>query len=491
MNLSQKVAFNTIFQIIGKIIVTALSLITIGYLTRYLGVAGYGAYTTIFAYVSFWGVLADFGFFWVLARELSKPGSNQNYIFNNVITLKIIFGLVVFSLCAIIGLLIPQYNLTLKIGIVVIAASSFWLSLNSTYVGLFQSHLEMYKSAISEILGRVIILVGVIWLVIASASLQSILIVYILANFTNFLLSYIWGRKYIKFKLAFDFPFWKIILWESSSLALLAFIGLIHFKVDTVILSLMKGNTDVGIYGVPYKILEIVLLLPSVFIGNVFPILTRYYHSNDKRLEISFQKTFDFLVIVAIPIVIGLSVLAEPIIKFIAGNDYLSISTVVVSGYNITAPRVLMILSISVGVSFVLSIFSNMLTVIGKQRKQVIPLFFITIINIVLNLIFIPHYSYFASAIITFITETLMLVWWYILFRKYLKFKLRYNVIPKAILAGIAMGIVLYYLSSFNVLVVSIIGTFIYFFVGYAIKLFDRDMLTKILPKFNIGKSNQ
>lgn len=487
MSLTRKVALSTIIQVVGKVIVTAISLVTIGYLTRYLGVEGYGNYTTIFAYVSFWAVLADFGFFWVLVRELSKPEADKNRIFNNVITLKIIFGIIVFALSIGVGFLIPQYSWPLKIGIALIAASWFWMSLNATYIGLFQSQLVMYKAVISEIVGRIIIFAGVFWLISSQSSFQAILAVYIAGNFVNFLLNYLWGSKLIRLKFAFDWAFWKIILADSLPLALLSIIGVIHFKIDTVILSLMKGPMDVGIYGVPFKILEIATVIPAIFIGNVFPILTRYYHAKDERLSQSIQKSFDFLVIIAIPIMVWLMALATPIINLIAGREYITASTVSFGGLPITAPIILVILAFYVAVSFLLYIFSNILTVVNRQNKQIWPMVIITIINILLNIIFVPRYSYLASAVIACVTVVMMFIWWFILSHRYLDFRLNYRVAPKAIIAGLAMALTLYFLAHWNVILVSIAGMAVYFAIGYWLKLFDRDMIKKILPNFGGG----
>jgi len=482
MSLTSKVAFNTIIQIVGKIAVTAISLITIAYLTRYLGVAGYGAYTTIFAFVGFWAVIADFGFFWVMVRELSKPNSKKEYIVGNLMTLKFFFSLLVFLVCSLAAFVIPQYDWTLKIGIAVIAASWFWMSLNNTYLGLFQSQLEMYKTAVSELIGRAIILTGVVILVNSHSDLQYILATCIVGNVVNFGVNYVWSLKYVRFKPQFDWKYWKFLLIESLPLAILAIIGLVHFKIDTLILSLMKGTVDVGIYGVPYKILEIVLLIPSVFIGNVFPILTRYYHADDERLNGSIQKSFDFLVILVVPIVTGLIVLAEPTINFIAGKDYITASTTYIAGIAITAPKVLMILALAVGVSFFLNIFSSILTVINKQAKQIVPMVVITFINVTLNVIFIPFYSYFAAAVITFFTGLIMLFWWFKLSRQYLNFRLNFTIIGKALTAGLISAAVFYFSINLYVIFAWLIGIASYLVVGYFIKLYDLQMIKRIFP---------
>lgn len=483
MSLTKKVALNTFIQIIGKVVVTAVSLVTIGALTRFLGVSGYGEYTTIFAYVSFWAVLADFGFFWVLVREISKPNSDEEKIFNNVLTFKLLFGLAVFVLSAAVGFLIPQYSWTLKIGIAIISAGWFWMSLNQTYVGLFQSKLEMYKSVISEVVSRTVILGGVLLTIKLGYGLQEILLVYIIGNFLNFLISFIFGSAHIKFKPKFDLSLWKMILKESFPLALLTFIGLIHFRIDTVILSLYKGSLDVGIYGVPFKILEVIILIPSIFIGNVFPILTRYYHGQDQRFSSSIQKTFEFLAILAFPVVAGLFLLAQPIISLIAGQEYLTASTVSIFNINFTASRVLEILAFSIGLTFIISVFSNLLTVIEKQQKQVLPMIIVTVGNIIANMLIIPKYSYVGSAAINVLTELVMLIWWSSLVNKYLHIRLDLRMIPKIILATLIMSVFLYLVRySTNVIIVSILGVLVYILIAYLLKIIDKSMIRKLLP---------
>jgi len=265
-------------------------------------------------------------------------------------------------------------------------------------------------------------------------------------------------------------------------LALLSIIGVIHFKIDTVILSLMKGLTDVGIYGVPFKILEIATVIPAIFIGNVFPILTRYYHANDDRINGAIQKSFDFLVILAIPIMVWLMMLARPIIDLIAGREYITASTVNFFNYAITAPLILVILAFYVAVSFLLYIFSNILTVVNRQASQIVPMVIITGVNLALNIILVPRYSYLASAIIACITVVIMFVWWIILSHRYLSFRLAFKVVPRALAAGLVMGVGLYFLRDLNVILVSLAGFLIYFAAGYLVGLFSRQMIKSLLP---------
>ena len=174
MSYTRRVAFNTIIQIVGKIITTVISLFLVAALTRYLGVSGYGQYITIFAFIQFFAVLADFGFFWFLVREISKPEAPQEKIFNNVLTFRSILAAVVFTLAFGVGFLIPQYH-DFRIGIGIVSAAWFWQALNGTYVGIFQNRLRMDKAALTDVLGRLVILGIVLIQISQQASLNQIL----------------------------------------------------------------------------------------------------------------------------------------------------------------------------------------------------------------------------------------------------------------------------------------------------------------------------
>jgi len=449
MSLTRKVAYNTIIQVVGKIITTLISLFLVVVLTRYLGVAGYGQYTTIFAYVGFAAVFADFGFFWILVREIAHPEADLNRATNNVLTLRFLIGIVIFSLASIIALFIPQYA-DFRVGIAIVAFASLWLALNSTYVGVFQNKLRMDKAVLTDILGRAII-VGLIFVLIKKgAGLNSFLWAFVAGNLINFLVSAWLGRIYVHFRLAFDFSYWKKIFWLALPMGIVLILGLIYFKIDTVMLSLMRSSEDVGIYGPPYKVLELLMFFPAIFMGNVFPIMARYIYTKDLRIHHALQKSFDFLVIVGLPVVLGVIFTSSRIIKLVAGQEFVTASTIPpVWGLPATSPTALQILVIAVGLSFISQMFSYVVIALGKQAKLIGPYIFLVVFNVGLNLILIPKISYIGAAMVTVLTETLVLLfsWW--VAHKYIELKINFKITWQVFLAGLVLGIFLYFFAQY------------------------------------------
>lgn len=483
MSLTRKVAYNTIIQIIGKVITTVISLVLIGYLTRYLGVAGFGAYTTIFAYVSFWAVFADFGFFTIMVRELSKPQADTAKIFNNIMTLRAMLGIIVFSLAFIAALFIPNYSLVIKLGIGLCALGWFWMTLNSTYVGVFQSNLKMDRAVITDILGRIVILGLVILFIKLDYGLVAIMAAYLAGNLVNFLASMILGLRWVKLKLAFDFNFWRKIFWETLPMGVIVVLGVVYFKMDTVLLSLLKTPTDVGIYGPAFKILEIMLLLPGMFMGNVFPIITRYIAAKDHRLALAIQKAFDFMIIATFPVVVGILLLAKPIITFIAGIDFVETSTInPIFGRIASAPMVLEILALAIGLNYMNSVFSYLVVASGKQKKLVIPYIVFVIVNLILNLILIPRLSYIGAAVSTVITALLVFILTCrIAYKSIDNLSIKIAIVFKSLLSSLIMGAVIYYTINLHLLIIISIAFITYFLALYLLRGISREQIMSVM----------
>lgn len=485
MSYTRKVAYNTAVQVIGKVLTTLISLFLVAALTRYLGVAGYGQYTTIFAFSQFFGVFADFGFFWFLVREISKPEAPQEKIFNNVLTFRTLLALVVFVIAFVAALFIPQYH-NFRFGIGIIAAATFWQVLNGTYVGIFQNRLRMDKAALTDVLGRLVILVLVLVQIKTGASLNKILWSYFVGNMVNFLVSAWLGRIYLKFRPAFDFPFWRHILRECWPIFLVSMLSLISFKIDTVMLSLMKSSTDVGIYGPPYKVIEIFILLPGIFMGNVFPIVTAYIYSQDARLQGAFQKSFDFLIIAALPLIAAVIVLAERVIRIVAGQEFVSAHTIgPVLGIPATSVLALQILIIAVGIAYISHLFNYTVIALGKQAKLIGPNIIFVIFNVALNLFLIPRISYIGAALVTVLTEIVVVSLYFRVLRRYLVIKIDLRILPKTILAAIILGLTLYWLRFLSLWYLVPIGVVVYSIALFLVRAVSKEMIFAIISPKN------
>ena len=480
MSLTRTVALNTIVQLIGRVITTASSLVVVGALTRYLGVAGYGQYTTIFAYVAFLAVLADSGFFWIMLRELSRENVDASSIASNVLTLKFVLGLVFFALGSLVAFFIPQYAGVIRSGIAIVSFGWLWMSLNSTFVGVFQVRHRMDQAVITDIVGRLVTLTGVLWLIAHSGTLPQIMAAYVLGNIVNLAASLLLGRQFIRVRPQFDFVLWRKLFLKAWPMGIVIILGSIYFKIDTVMLSLMKSSVEVGIYGAPYKILEVLLTVPIMFLGNIFPTMTRYLEAKDDRLERIFQRALDTLLILALPIVIGTIILAKPILLFVAGGQYVTTSTILIFGQPATGVLALQILIVAVGIYFISNLFNYLLIADGRQRELIAPNILFVIVNVGANLIAIPKLSYIGTSLTTVLTEiviTIVLGW--MVYRR-LGLRPQVNQAGRILISTLGMGGVVWLLRDSPLLIAVAAGVVSYMALLVYTRVVTKDLLQSL-----------
>jgi O-antigen/teichoic acid export membrane protein len=469
MSLTKQVAQNTIIQTLGKIIGTIIGVLTVAIMTRYLGQEGFGQYTTIIAFLQFFSLVADLGLYLVLTNEISRPGIDLKNLFNNFFTLRFVSALFFLILVSSIVWIFP-YSLIIKQGVIITSLSLFFILLNQILVSLFQKELQMDKVAIGELAGKIIFLGLAFGAVVFKMSLLAILWAVVLGSLINFLIVYFYSRKYIHIALVFNFDFWLRILQKSWPVALSGLFVLVYFKADTLILSLFKTQSEVGIYGAAYKILEVLIAFPALFMGLVSPVLAKTFsEGNKERFGRIFQKSFDFLSLVSWPMVLGTIILSGPIMFLIAGKDF------------IAASPVLQILIVATGIIFLAHLPGYSIVAIGRQREMV-KFYLIAALGALIGyLIFIPIYSYFGAAIITLLVEFFIFFFALKIILKTIKLRLSLAVFGKSFLASLIMSVAIYLLADQNLFFLIILGGLIYFTVLYLLKGISKDIILEII----------
>lgn len=477
MTIVKKIAYNTFISTGARIIGVALSLIGIGFITRYLGQEGFGSYSLILVFVSVFDVLADFGLYSLMTREISKPGADEKKIASNIFTIRI-FTLLIFLAIAIVSVWFFPYPLKIKTGVAVMSLSCFFLSACQVLMGIFQKNLRTDKPSIAEILGRFFQLLLVVLVVHFDLGFLFVLIASLFSSVVIFLLSFIFSRKYIIISFAFDFSYWKKIIKEAIPIAISVVLTLVYFKIDSIFLSLNFINrfspsplSDVGIYGIAYRVLEGLIFFPAMFVGLIMPLLSDSAISNKEQFKKILQKTLNVLIIFIVPLIVGVLILAMPIVKLIGGNNFIE-----------SAP-VLRILSFAVGLIFLGSLFGNSIIALNKQKIGAWIYFGGMIFNIVTNLIFIPKYRYLGAAGTTVATEFLVTFLMIVLIYKTIHYFPSFRIVFKALIGGIVMGVFIWFFRGWNLFLLVGLGIAIYFGVLYFIKGIRKEEIALLIKK--------
>jgi len=488
MTLTKKIGYNSSVQFLGRLGMVLLSLVLVTFLTRYLGVEKYGHYTTILAFVALFNLFAEFGINQIIVREVSQKPRNRAKIMGGGLILKILISVVVFAIPPIIAYFLP-YPSDVKWGILICSIATCPITIASLFVTIFQIHLKMHRYVIGSIAGRFLTLILSLLFIKTEKELIYFFIAILAGNILELFLDFVLAAPLEKIKIVFDKKLYKKIFLESWPMAVALGLGTVAFKVDTIILSLLKDQQAVGTYGVPYKVVDILITIPSIFMGLVLPVISRYVIKNKTKLNKSIQKSFDAMAVIGFYLFVVIALLAPFIINLIAGSGFAAS----------TLP--LRYLSLAICIIFLNAPLPYLLVAAGKQTQLIWRNLFSLIVNIILNLILIPYFSYNGAAVATILAELMSAVFTFYLSWQLLKilpsFKKVFGIIIATILSFtvgfslIKMNVFISWQNFGNIsfgyralsfLAVFLIISFFYFLFLVLFKGIDRQILAQFIP---------
>lgn len=470
-----RVAQNTIIQIIAKFVTLGLSMVTIAFIARFFEPELYGDYNLIMTLLAFATSIADFGINQIAVREIVRSPEQTAKIVSFVTKVRLLFSLGAASVLFGIVYLLP-YSSQVKYGFGIALISIIFIAGQSGAQAVLQANLRLHISAIAEIASKVvttIYILTLIWLS-SNAYLELELTFFLLVASTIisalvFYLVIIWKTKWDSENNSGVPVNTRLFLISSMPLWIVSIFSLVHYKADTLMLSLMKGSYEVGVYGLAYRLLDVTMLLPGLLMVAVFPLISENLLKDRERTIRMMQKSFDFLGLLAIPMAVGIYFCAPGIIELFGGSEYRD---------SVTVLRILGFATIGV---YLNAVFSPALIALNAQKK----ILYISVIgvtsNIILNLILIPKYSYYGSAAATLFSEIFGLILIAMLAFMIAKIRLKLGNIVKYILSSLIMGVTLWLLNSENLIVLVCVGGATYFAVAFMLKSVDTEIIKEIL----------
>lgn len=207
--------------------------------------------------------------------------------------------------------------------------------------------------------------------------------------------NYVHARKYFKHKISLNKSIFKhmkpIVILFAAAIA-----SQVYVNSDTIMLGFLKGNYDVGIYVAATKIYNIVRSLITAFITVVTPRLSYYYGKRNENSDYDtlFNRALNMYMAIIIPAAIGVILISSQSLLLLSGKNYL------------LATNALKLLAIAFVFSTSGSFIANtVLIVTGQEKKIFVATVIGAIVNLSLNFIFIPLYSYTGAAMTTLIAE--------------------------------------------------------------------------------------
>lgn len=541
MSRIKSILSNTFWQVLGRVVTAVLGVISIKIITNYLPTEIYGQYSTIYEFIGFFAIAADFGLYTIGVREMAKKEKPESEILANILSIRLFLIAACLVAAGLVVQLIPKYqNTFIEMGIWIVALTTALALLSGTLSSILQFKLKMKYANFAIILSRVISVGYVAYTVfiLNPENLQTgfthLLYAGLFANIFLLICTYYYAKQHANIYLDFNFKYTKELIKKALPYGLALILSTIYFKLDIILLSLLKNYHQVGVYAVPLKLMEILSVIPVFLLNSALPALTEHFHHNLEKFNQTVTKLWIFLKLLAAPIMIGGIILGFPITFVISNPQFLSgyhcVNNIQVVYQNFTeaeqkcpetkinqdfkyntdnfnwteratdSPQVVYLLGSDIALKLILvgmffsylnSLFSFSLVAADQQSKLIIINGIGVIFNFITNIIFIPKYGFVGAAITTALSEIIILAGTYYYAKQHFKINIPVLKSAKIMLAAILMGLAVWYLDAptykllqtFNLLLLVPIGGIIYALLIYLFKVITYDDLRQILKK--------
>jgi O-antigen/teichoic acid export membrane protein len=394
--LMKKPIWNTLVQVIGKVVTVGLSLVTTAILTRKLGAEIYGNYMLI---GSMWLLLdsaSDFGSKVIGVRESSrKEGLDRKNTYIQIAWFRLVASLLMFLVGLGIILFWSGFNgveLEALVGLLMIGFTAIAGSLEI----IFQTEMRMDLKVWMDILFPAIF---VIWLLFwrDSVSLIGVFGVYLVARIVSLVVGLnLVGKLLGKFKIIKPSKtFWLTFLRESWPMGvyMILFSGYDR-AVDSILIKQLIGVKELAYYGLAYKIYGNLIQPAYYLINSVFPMLSNK-KNNRKTL---FWQTGVLMFLGAVVVSGVVYFLAPWIVKVLSGDNF---------GASVIVLRILLVAMVF---AYLGHLVGFTLIALGKQKQVLLVGVVSLVVNIGGNLLLIPSLGINGAAWVTVLTEMIAAV---------------------------------------------------------------------------------
>ncbi|MCF6176076.1 MAG: flippase [Victivallaceae bacterium] len=380
---------------------------TVGiYVARQLGPAKYGILNYAISFAAIFSIMVSLGLDQIVVRELVKRPRRRDTLLGTTFILRLTgFLLMLGGVAA--GLFLSHNDRNTNL-IVIIITAGYLFQIFQTIDFYFQANVLSKYVATSQVIAWTIVsgfrawgaysgapLIYFAWLEAANMGLMSL----------GYLIFYSLNAGSL-FKWNFKPHIAKFLLKNSWPLLLAGAAGMIHMRVDQVMIKTMLGATDVGYYAVAVKLVELWYFFPIIICSSLFPAIIRSKGVSEAHYLNRLQKLFTLLFWFAFTLALGTTLIGQQLITWLYGSQYATATTILII-------YIWNLIFISLGVARGYWLIAENL-----QKYSLLFVSVAVIVNILLNYILIKQLGVNGAAWATLISSSIVIYWMPLIIKK-------------------------------------------------------------------------
>ena len=437
-SIAKSIFKNTAALMSAQVITWSSGFVLLLILPRYLGSAGYGKLYIAMSMQTILQFLIDYGGTTYIPKEVARDRGRSSDLVSHSIILRIgLWGISV--VIAMTWCMIAKYPISVILLVMVLAISNLWGNICALLRSCFQGFEEMKYPSIASVVERSFLMLTTVPLLLLGARETAVVTMMAISTFISFAIHAKYVTRLIRIKLSIHLETARRLLREGLPYFLSSLFGVVYYRIDAIMLSVMTPEKVVGWYGAAYRFFDILMFLPSIYATTLFPILSKLSKSEFSSMKNTSTKSLEILLVAGIPIAVGLIFFAKQIVQILYGLPEFGPSI-----------AVLQIFSFGMLLVYVDFVLGSTAMALDKQKQWALVAFGAIFVNMASNYYLIPYFQTsfgnggIGSAIATDLTEFFIMISAIYLVPKSLFTKRLFLVAAKGFFSGIAMGVTIW-----------------------------------------------
>lgn len=383
---------NTGSLMAGRLAVAALSSTATVLIARQLGPTGFGQFTSVFSLLGMLTIVTDLGLGRIAVSGFARAGDNKAEYTGSYLLLRMALGVLGYGV-ALLWTVIAGYPgnvvaATAVGGLVVVFATP-----SAAYDLAFQIHNRLPLLAMVGFVGQLAQVALTVALVLHGGTLLWFMVPAVLNAGLVLVFMSRTAHRLMPIVYRVDLAVWKRLIREAAPLTVGAAFATLYYRIDSLMLASLDSFEAVGSYGVALKFADLVHFASTALTVALMAPLSTAWVEDRAAFARLLRDGIRILAVVAGAALGGFLLFASDLANLFYGADYAN------TGH---AVRLLMGAE---SISFFSAIATTSLVAAQCHRRYPWITLFGLVLNVSVNLLAIPAWSFEGAAAVTLLTE--------------------------------------------------------------------------------------
>jgi O-antigen/teichoic acid export membrane protein len=463
---TRTVVRNSAFEMAGQLVIKTLSFLFSVLVVRNLGPEAFGQYSAVIAFGMVFAFFSDLGLAPYAVREIARmrdqadAGTRIGSLWANITVLRLILSIITIVIIISTAILTNRPpTLVNAIALSTIGLLCYSIAIAST---ILSGHERFDLTAQGNIANQIVfVTLGALALWLGFGYIG--LIVASLAGSATLAFIYVRNAHSLGVRMGRIEPrTWFALLRASFPFGLISLALGLSYKFDSFLLNITRGDTETGLYNAAYNLVFSTVVLSNVINTALYPSLSRAVANGSNDLNSIYERAMRYLMLIALPIAVGVSALAHQIVPFLYKSNYAA------------AIPALQIVIWVVPLMYMSEFLGYIVVIKGEEKSAARAVLASTSVNLIMNLILVPRFGFLAAAVMTVVTEFVLVSQYVWMLRAHLR-QLDLRPLTHTLVAVLTMGAIVLAGRDLALLLIIPLGALVYLGVLLAFRVIGID----------------